>query len=146
MVATVAACGGGGADSSAPASTPGASDQPPIDAVRREVATSERALIAAYDAALTAFPALATELSAIRAQHADHLAAMGDDGAEPAAAMAPASPQAAITALRAAEQQAARERRTSCVAAADPELARVLALIAASEQSHAAALRQAAST
>lgn len=102
--------------------------------------------MAAYDAAITAFPELAASLTTIRGQHADHLAAMADEGAEPPAASAPASAEAAITALRAAEQQAARERRTSCVAAGDPELARMLALIAASEQSHAAALRMVAAS
>lgn len=139
--ATLAACGpsGEGADPSAAASAAiGAAP----DALRREVATAERALIAAYDAAIAAFPSLAVDLAAVRAQHADHLSAMAADGAEPPAATTPASPAEAIAALRAAEQQAARARRTSCVAAADPELARVLALIAASEQSHAAYLRE----
>lgn len=120
---------------------PAMSAGPPPDQVRREVATAERALIAAYDAVIAAFPDLAPTLAAIRAQHADHLRVMGDDGAEPAPGVAPASAARGVATLRAAEQQAARERRTSCVAATDADLARVLALIAASEQSHAAFLR-----
>ena len=138
--ASLAACANGNsAFTSAPA--PSAVAGPPPDAVRREVATAERALIAAYDAVIAAFPDLAASLTAIRSQHADHLRAMADEGAEPAPAVAPASEAQGIAELRAAEQQAARDRRTSCVAATDTELARVLALIAASEQSHAAFLR-----
>jgi rubrerythrin len=41
-----------------------------------------------------------------------------------------------------AERQASRARRTSCGATTDPELARILTFIAASEASHVPALRQ----
>ena len=143
VAASIGACGGESAPVPTGAGTPpDASDAGAApDAVRTQVATAERALIAAYDAAITAYPSLAAQLTPIRSQHADHLAAMAADGAEPIAASAATSAAAAVAGLRAAEQQAARERRMSCVASSDPDLARVLALIAASEQSHAAALR-----
>ena len=137
---SLAACANGdSASTSTPA--PPESAGPPQDQVRRDVATAERALIAAYDAVIAAFPDLTPSLAAIRSQHDDHLRAMAADGDEPAPAAAPASAAQGIAELRAAEQQAARDRRSSCVAATDADLARVLALIAASEQSHAAYLR-----
>ena len=142
------ACGSDAATTS-PDPSPGSTGAAP-DALRRDVATAERMLIASYDAAISAHPQLEGPLAVIRGQHADHLAAMGGEGADPVAGPAPsaaATPGAgtaaeAVADLRRAEQAAARERRASCVAADDPELARLLALIAASEQSHAAALRR----
>lgn len=52
----------------------------------------------------------------------------------------PASSADALAALADAEAQARRQRIRACDAAADPELARVLAVIAASEAQHAVVL------
>ena len=57
-----------------------------------------------------------------------------------AAVHAAADARTAIAVLADAERAAAKARRASCVAATDQELARIVALIAASEASHAPAL------
>lgn len=116
----------------------------PDDDVRRSVAESERRLLAAYDAVLAALPALAPRLKVLRAQHADHLAAMGDlpadsPGATPSPTVPPNRP-AALRTLRRLESQAARQRTDAAVAASETDLVEVLARIAASEASHVAFL------
>lgn len=126
-------------DSPAPAASTTPAD---VDSTRHEVATSEQALIDLYAAAIATNPTVADQLQVIADQHADHLAALG-------VAAQPASPAptagTSLADLRDAERQAARQRRTACVASSDGELARTLALIAASEASHVAALKELAS-
>lgn len=98
-------------------------------------------LIAQYDAAIAAFPALGTTLRPIRDQHAGHLAALGSPaGTAGAPAPAPASSQAALAGLSAAEKAAAAMRLSDCLSTSEPALVRILALIAASEASHVAEL------
>lgn len=120
----------------------GPQSQQPVggdEALRRDVAQAERALIAQYDAAIATAPAaLSTLLTRIRDEHRDHLASMA--GSSTAATSTPAT--VSLAALRAAERDAARTRRTAAVAATDGELARVLTLIAASESGHLVALRE----
>lgn len=111
------------------------------DVLLADVATDEQGLIARYDAAIAAFPGMAAPLRAIRDQHADHLAALGTRPRAVPSAGAPATPDGAIAGLRDAERQAARARRAACVAADDTQVARLLALIAASEASHVPALK-----
>lgn len=127
----------------APASAPDSpTERPPggDDAVRRDVAAAEQALIHRYEAAIaTASDALVPLLTRIRDEHVDHLMSMGGS---PASAP-PSTTPGTIDALRTAERDAARMRRTAGVAAADGELARVLTLIAASEAGHVVALREA---
>lgn len=111
-------------------------------------AIQEAGLVARYDAVIAAFPgttavALLTEL---RDQHAAHRDALG--GAE---AVAPTSPvpesiDAALADLTATERAASRARIRACVATDDPERARLLAFIAASEASHVPALRDVGGT
>ena len=125
----LAACG----DSTA---APGPADDP----VATEVAGAEQALIAQYQAFIAAFPQLSVELTPILDQHADHLKALGVTITSTAAPVAASDPRTAVAVLADAEREAAKARRTSCVAATNPELARLLALIAASEASHAPAL------
>ena len=47
------------------------------DSVRSEVANNEQQLISRYDATIAAYPALASKLTPLRDQHAQHLSAMG---------------------------------------------------------------------
>lgn len=105
------------------------------------VATSERALIASYNATISAFAQLAPSLEPLLRQHEEHLAATGVEVPEPPIQTPPSDLSAAIAALRQAELTAALERRESCLLASEPDFIRTLTFIAASEASHVAALK-----
>jgi hypothetical protein len=122
----------------------------PDGAVRDRVAASVQALIVAYDATAGRHPALASELAPLRAEHAAHLEAL-DRAATPSGAPAgspttrpkvAADSRTARSALVRAEERAAASRVREAVAAASPDLARLLAAIGASEAAHAALLRE----
>ncbi len=118
----------------------------------------ERALLAAYDAALAATPALAGRLAPLRAEHAEHLAGLGA-GPSPGlgAGLSPGTPTAspataaapprgpgggagqARSSLATAEHAAAAAHAAATVTAS-ARLAAVLASLAASEASHQVAL------
>lgn len=114
-----------------------------------EAAARERAMLAAYDAALALVPQLADRLAPVRAEHAEHLAALGVPDPVPSAPPAPASaPPPALPAEPGALLAALAdlERSTSVTHAgaavhAGRGLAVVLASAAASEASHPLALR-----
>lgn len=110
------------------------------DPVSAEVAGAEQALIAQYQTFITAFPELGADLTPLLEQHADHAKAIGVKATATSAPVAAADARTAIAVLADVERAAAKARRASCVAATDPELARIVALIAASEASHAPAL------
>ena len=158
----VAGCTSDGPSSPAPTSPA------PPDPLLAELA-DERTLIAAYDATMARHPALRARLSAVRADHAAHAAALvtalgpaappspAPSGTTPApsgtspsstgtasSATASSSPVpgtavAAVAALRAAERAAASGRGTIALTA-PPDRARLLAGISASEASHVAVL------
>lgn len=121
----------------------------PDDALREAAAGRERALLAAYDATLTAHPSLAVRLTPLRAHHAEHLAALTGplpssaspsvSPSAPPATAAPATPAAALQSLAAAERAAGAAHAQDCLAASRP-LAAVLASLSASELSHPVAL------
>lgn len=132
----VAACS---SDDAAPAPSTSA-PAPAADVSARD----ESLLIAEYDAVLGAFPDLPAEttalLTAIRGQHVEHRDALG--GAPDAEAVtAPATAEAALGRLLTVEREAARSRVTACVDAQDPQAARLLAFIGASEAAHVPALK-----
>ncbi len=138
----IAACTGSAEPS--PGST--SASAPTMDPAA-EVAAEESVLIATYDAVLAAATGLDDEalalLALIRDQHAQHLEALGGTAGPPPStgSSSPLTRDAAVTNLIAAEREAARSRIRACVAADDPELARLLAFIGASEASHVPALR-----
>lgn len=112
----------------------------------------ELALLAAYDAALAATPALASRLAPLRAEHAEHLSALGSGPARkstPSPATDPA-PDAGPGGTGPRGVQARRSLVTVELAAAaahaaaaltaSARLAAVLASLAASEASHQVAL------
>lgn len=158
---SLAACTGDGGDAASTSPSPGAPDDPDL-ALRRQVWADEAALLAAYDATLDAHPDLADRLAPLRAQHLAHRDATGVSGPSGANggaaasggssagggtatgggsdAAVPSSRRAAVAALAALERKAAGARTDACGRAASGELARVLALVSASEASHAAAL------
>ena len=117
-----------------------------LEGATESVAASEALLAASYDAAIAALPdadpAVIALLTGIRDQHAAHRDALGGTSLAPDAPPQPAAQAAVIDELLAAERQAARDRIDACESATDPELARLLAMIAASEASHVPALRE----
>ena len=148
-VAVTAACTSGDGDPDEP---PG----PHPDVVLAdEAAARERRLLAAYDAAAALVPALAERLVPVRAEHAEHLAALGvpelpsPAPADPTAAPTPvaptapplpADPPALLASLADLERSASTAHADACVRAGRG-LAVVLASAAASEASHPVALQ-----
>jgi hypothetical protein len=106
-------------------------------------------LIAMYDAAMAAAPALARSLRRLRRDHAAHRTALLAAGARAAGAAPIPTPTAAapargavatLRALSAAERAAAAARTAACLAA-PRSLAPLFGSIAASEAAHAVAIR-----
>ena len=126
---------------------------PDVRTLRASIST-EQSLVDAYRRTLSAHPALSASLHMFLTQHEDHLSQLRSRlivpphvSASPSAspsAPAPASPppasaSAAITALGAAERSAAAAQGQR-LGTAEASLAQLLASIAASEATHAAAL------
>lgn len=98
----------------------------------------ELALIAAYDAALaTAGPKQAAVFQALRDEHEAHARALGWTQVP---APSPSPEPVGRAALLRAERAAARQRADGARDASEPELAQILALIAASEAQHVVTL------
>ena len=134
--------------------SPGRPARPDPDVALTAAAVDrELALLTAYDAALAATPALASRLAPLRAEHAEHLLALG---AGPAGNPTPASgattnpalaqPRGtgaeggqARSSLATAERIAAAAHATAALSAS-ARLAALLASLAASEASHQVAL------
>lgn len=120
----------------------------PDVALTAAAVSRELALLTAYDAALAATPALASRLAPLRAEHAEHLRALGAGPAgNPTASPAPApAPEPARGAGGQARSSLATAERTAAAAhaaatvTASARLAAVLASLAASEASHQVAL------
>ncbi|MGW7577797.1 hypothetical protein [Streptomyces sp. NPDC054765] len=135
------------------------------DRLRERSARDSTTLLARYDATLAAHPALEPRLRPLRSEVARHAEAFGDErtapspgggasegpardaaapasGPSPHGSRRPSDPQvpederAARTALAEAERKLA-EVRTKALAAAPPELARLLASVAAAGAAHA---------
>jgi hypothetical protein len=127
--------------SPSPEPTDTSTPEPDVDAqVRSDVAAQEVAIIALYDAVMAAHPELASDLATLRDEHAEHAEAL----ASPApASSAPAigSRAEALAAVTEAEKQAIAQRTAACEAASGADLARLTALIAASEAGHVEYLR-----
>lgn len=126
----------------------------PDDALHTAALAREAALLAAYDEVLATTPSLAARLSPIRAEHAEHLAALQALRPTPSPARSPSTPveaspvrrtadrtdpAAAVRRLTSLEQTSAAAHASAAVAASR-RLAPLLASLAASESSHAAVL------
>ena len=155
---TVAGCKGVGALAAPPRPAPDVG-------VLTAALAQERSLIARYAAVIAGppRPRLAGLLEPVLAEHRAHLAqlqarlivpqgappprpAPSGSASRPAAAGGtghPATPQAALAGLRAAERRASASL-LSQLGAAPPSLAQLLASISASEATHAASLQEAA--
>lgn len=119
----------------------------PDVAVLQDAIASERLLIARYEDVFSRVPALTGPLRPLLSQHRAHLGRLRARLAgprptaspAPSPAGAPQSTRAAVAYLRGAEQGAAATL-LGHLAAVPPSLAQLLASIAASEATHAAAL------
>ena len=128
-------------------SEPGPPPPPdPDDLLREQAVERERSLLREYDAVLLVLPDLAPRLTPLRAEHAEHLAALTGprpSGSPSRAASAPAAPavpppataQAALSALVAAEREAAAAHGAAALEASRA-LAALLGALSASELSH----------
>ena len=113
-----------------------------VDAqVRVSVADGEAQLIALYDAVLAAHQGLAADLEPLRAEHIAHADAVAATPTPAGPAPTVGSRPQALAALIEAEQQAVAQRTGACEASTAADLARTVALIAASEAGHAEFLR-----
>ncbi|MFR9726953.1 hypothetical protein ACL02R_26875 [Streptomyces sp. MS19] len=143
LTAAVSGCtgsdgGGGGGGAVGPASARG---------LRRRAARDSNGLLARYDATTAAHPALDGTLAPLRAVVAAHVTALSAD--DPAAAgvaddtpEVPGDAAAALSALADAERSLARER-TDALPGLPPDLARLLASLAASGSVQAHLLNEA---
>jgi hypothetical protein len=130
IVPLAAACSGG----TAPDPSPTAEDQD--IALRARIADQEAQLIAAYESAISRFPELADDLTPILEQHRAHRTALGSAGSSPSPSPAASSAAEALAVLAAAESSASDACTTACVKSVGADTARLVALIAASEESH----------
>ncbi|WP_438291374.1 hypothetical protein [Streptomyces sp. HUAS TT7] len=120
-------------------------------ALRARTSATSRALVTQYDAVLAMHPTLRTRLAPLRDQAAQHTTALAPASAttpspSPSATASPAAPAGVSTVASDADEAlkalAEAERRTSdaqlaALATAPPELARLLASVAASNAGHA---------
>lgn len=139
-----------------PADTAGPSRPDPDLRLRRRVAREVRRLAAGYAAVIAAFPATATQLGPLAAEHQSHVAALEGPARSPGAAGSPTGPRSAspsptpapnlpatrvqAVAWLATQERAAATRRAAECLEAGPDLARLLASIGACEAVHAALL------
>jgi hypothetical protein len=120
-------------------------------ALRARLVRTSTALRDEYDAVIARHPALADRLTPLRAEVAAHVVALAGPASSPssspspspsgsasaaAATTAPDEPAAALRALAAAERRTS-DSHTTALAAAEPELARLLASVAAAGAAHA---------
>ncbi|MFP1627693.1 hypothetical protein ACLB9X_21540 [Streptomyces sp. 5K101] len=133
-------------------------------ALRRRLAARSQALLDEYDAVIARHPGLAARLTPLRTDVAAHVAALTDRKPAPAVPVSPSAavpvtpspvspspsgsrsvvaggpapddPAAALTALAAAERRTSDEH-TAALADAEPELAQLLASVAAAGAAHA---------
>jgi hypothetical protein len=127
--------------------------------LRRRTAADSADLLRRYDATATAHPVLAARLRPLRAEVARHVTAFGGNAraaaaappslsaspsaapSVPASASVPTSASAALAALADAEQRLV-DTRTAALVDAVPELARLLASVAAAGAGHVLLLKE----
>ncbi|MCK7625609.1 hypothetical protein MUU72_21325 [Streptomyces sp. RS10V-4] len=136
----------GCADDSAGPAPESAEQSAAAQRTRARAARDSRALLARYDATLAAHPGLGARLRPLRtevARHAEAFTAPAPSASPspgrapaPVAPRVPAGEQAARTALADAERTLA-DARTTALRTAPPELARLLASVAAAGAAHA---------
>ncbi|MFF8847503.1 hypothetical protein ACF08N_33130 [Streptomyces sp. NPDC015127] len=134
-----------------PAGRPAADPARAEKALRRRLTARSQALLDEYDAVIARHPSLADRLTPLRTDVAAHVAALAGTGPSPAVPATPSpsgtgsvvaggpdpgEPDAALKALAAAERRTSDEH-TASLPDAEPELARLLASVAAAGAAHA---------
>ncbi len=104
--------------------------------LRKRLAATSGAVRDQYDATVAQHPALAGRLTVLRTAVLEHVTALGGTTQVAAPAPVPADATAALKALALAEKRAS-DAHTAALADAEPELARLLASIAAAGAAHA---------
>ncbi|WP_406399280.1 hypothetical protein OH805_09370 [Streptomyces sp. NBC_00879] len=104
-------------------------------ALRRRLAAASGALRDQYDAVIAQHPALAGQLAALRAAVAEHVTALGGTTRVAPAQPVPADAPAALRSLAAAERRTG-DAYSAALLDAEPELARLLASVAAAGAAH----------
>ncbi|MBH1934052.1 hypothetical protein I5Q34_07055 [Streptomyces sp. AV19] len=105
--------------------------------LRARAGRDSTALLAAYDATIAAHAGLAGRLRPLRAEVARHAEAFGSSApSAPPSSSAPRDAKAALAALADAERRTADDR-AAALGSASPELARLLASVAAAGAAHA---------
>jgi hypothetical protein len=122
----------------------------PDELLRRKVVAAEADLVALYAAARAAHPRFGDALAAVETRHRQHFAAVASSGRvaltnraprpTASALSVPAEPAAALDTLRSAEERATEARLGDCLRCADPDLAELLAAIAAGEAANSVLL------
>jgi hypothetical protein len=113
----------------------------PDELLRRAVAADESRLLEMYAATQLAHPDLAELVTPFVRRHQEHLQAVGGAVSQqatptPTSSATPGDRATTLGRLAEAEAAAARTREADCLRAADGELARLLASIAACESLH----------
>lgn len=103
--------------------------------LRRRLAAESGALRDQYDAVIAQHPALAGQLAALRAAVAEHVTALGGTTRVAPATPVPADAPAALRSLAAAERRTG-DAYSAALLDAEPELARLLASVAAAGATH----------
>ncbi|MEU4495771.1 hypothetical protein OG729_10745 [Streptomyces sp. NBC_00210] len=122
--------------------TPGSAPDTARDAARAESALRRRLAAASgslrdqYDAVIAQHPSLAGQLAALREAVSEHVAALGGTTRVAAPGTVPAAAPAAVKALAVAERRTS-DAHMAALVDAEPELARLLASIAAAGAAHA---------
>ncbi|MFH8613486.1 hypothetical protein ACH4E8_00215 [Streptomyces sp. NPDC017979] len=105
-------------------------------AVRKRLAAASGALRDQYDAVIAAHPTLAARLTALRTSVAAHASALGGTARAAGSRPVAVEPAAALKELAAAERRTS-DALTAAIGGARPELARLLASVAAAGAAHA---------
>ncbi|WP_329023844.1 hypothetical protein [Streptomyces sp. NBC_00690] len=103
--------------------------------LRKRLAAASGALRDQYDATVTRHPQLAGRLTALRGSVSEHVTAFGGTGRTAPPPTVPDDPAGALRALATAERHIA-DAHTAALVDAEPELARLLASVAAAGAAH----------
>ncbi|MEU6345049.1 hypothetical protein ABZ883_29340 [Streptomyces sp. NPDC046977] len=120
----------------------------PGEILRERAAHDSGALLARYDATIAAHPRLATRLRPLRAEVARHVAAFGpaaprrSPSPSPSASVSVPSAESAALAALATEERTLAGERAAALLDAPPELARLLASVAACGAGHVLLLKE----
>ncbi|MER5552713.1 hypothetical protein ABT001_13695 [Streptomyces sp. NPDC002793] len=140
--AVLTGCGGGEAHTAPGGTDAGTASLRARNALRAAAARDSASLLSRYEQLAAAHPVTEAGLAPMGAAVREHLAALGGPAKKASGSPAPAPP-AAVTGARAAlKELAAEERRVAdgratALLTAEPELARLLASIAAAGAAHA---------